>query len=428
MKKPKLTCAQLDERLTPASARLDGGGERKFLRRAVARAHQRGRSQARPAGARAVRGMASSGKDVPSCFARSGKLPLAGSRSALPRLGWKHSEPRAVFVVLALVVSGCETQECVELRALKATYEKAIAQTKARAALKKHTADRLAKFETGAKETMSKLGLDLPETKLKEVLDERAAKIPGATIERTTKQVAEPDDSGGAIHETLWKISFPAKSDSEAFAAVRALGLEPPLFAMVGIYKDPKGKWTLELMRASVVEVPMDIKPTEMPPLPKASDVKSELGFCGAGGLRDELAALEQEWLKSKVDAEELTVVMPKMATYEGLQRRAELLGATERENRMLFNAFFDAVEKAKLKFKATGVERAVVIYEIFGGASERQRLEKQLPEEVLRGMKQLESADKKVIRLSVVNRVADEQIKHRSSAMRPGVGLAPEK
>jgi hypothetical protein len=322
---------------------------------------------------------------------------------------------------------GCESEECTQLRELKKLNEARVAEVKARAKLKQIIVERMTQFEAGAKDAMAKLGLDLPETKLKEALDARVAKVPGATVERTTKPVGDADE-GGAITETVWRIRYAAKNDAEGFAIMRALAQEPPLFKVITLLKDPKGKWMLELMRASVPEVPMNIQPTQLEPLRSASEIKSGLGLCGAGDLRRELEKLEKEFAEVKAEAEELSVMMPKSATYEGLERRAQLLGELERENRRLFEAFFAAVDTAKVRFRGTGIEREVVIYEIYGGQSERQRLEKSLPEDVLRGMKELDSAEKNVIRLSVVNRVADQQIKRHSGAMRPGVGLAPEK
>ncbi len=336
-----------------------------------------------------------------------------------------------LILFLPLVLSCGDNQECKQLREIKANYERAIASAKGRIALKAQSEKRMNEREAAAKKTKAELGLDLPESKLKEELDARVAKVPGATIERTTRQVSDVGETGGesGISETLWRIQFSENSDQKAFEQLRLLAVAPPLFKLVTFLKDEKGRWLLELMRASVVEVPVDVDPTPLPPPKDTSGIESQLGFCGAGALRDQIAKLDQQWLSLKPEAEALSVVMPKVATYESLQRRAQLLGEVERENRRLMFEYVDAVEKQHLRFRAIGVERAVVIYELYGGQKDKAKLERGLPEDVLKGMLELESAHKNVIRLSVVNRVSDEQIKRNGGGtFQQGVGLAPEK
>jgi hypothetical protein len=332
-----------------------------------------------------------------------------------------------ILLVAAGSIACGETDECKQLRELQAQWANAGSSVKARIALKAQTEARLQRTEKTAKDAMAKIGLDLPETKLKEELDARLAKIPGATIERTTRPIPDIGGEGGAVHETLWRIEFDAKSDDQAFEYMRAMTQEPPLFLVATMLHSDRGKWVLELLRASVPEVPMNIQPTPLPKPKSASTIPEEFGFCGAGAIRKELMEKEAEFDKGKADAEQLSVMLPKVATYEGLERRVTLLGEEERESRRLIDAFISAVKKAGVRYRAAGVENRVVIYEFHGGPKEKAKLEKALPEDVLKTMKELESSSKGVVRLSVVNRVTDEQLK-RSSSFKPGVGLAPEK
>lgn len=336
----------------------------------------------------------------------------------------------AIPWLLALALLGCnETEECKALEKMKARYETALSRQKARETLTGSTRKRLERHKKRAEETKKKLGLDLPETKLKEELDARVAKIEGATIQRTTRKVADAGAPGvqSAAQETLWKIEFPAKNDKEAFERARMLYAMPPLFKVVTLLDKKDGTFLLELLRASVVEVPMNVAPTPLPDPPDPADVPEEFGFCGAGQLREEITEMRRTLLEGKEAAEELTVLLPKVATYEGLQHRAEMLGKVEMENRRVIEAFMEAVMKANIRFKGVGSERDVVVVEFFGGQQARSRLEKHMPPDLLKGMKELDSAKKNVTRLSMVNRVANQQIKH-GGAMRPGVGLAPEK
>lgn len=334
----------------------------------------------------------------------------------------------ALLVPTLLLACG-KTEECKSLEKMKAGYETALSRQKARAALTGQTEKRLERNKARAEETKKELGLDLPETKLKETLEARVGKIAGAKLERTTRKVADAGAPGmdSGAHETLWKIEFPAKNEKEAFERAKALYASPPLFKVVTLLDKKNGTFLLELLRAAVIEVPMNVAPTPLPDPPDPAKIPEEFGFCGAGGLREDIGKMREELLAGKKQAEELSVLLPKVATYEGLQHRAEMLGKVEMENRRVIEAFMDAVMKANLKFKGVGSEREVVVVEFYGAREARSRLERHLPEDLLRGMKELDSAQKNVTRLSVVNRVADQQIK-RGGAMRPGVGLAPEK
>jgi hypothetical protein len=333
------------------------------------------------------------------------------------------------ILLIALACLGCgETEECAKLRALLAEHERVRASMKARVALEDQTQKRLDRVEAKAKETMSSLGLDLPESKLAEELDARVRMIPGATIERTTRMVA--DSMGSAqegASETLWRIHYSAKSTDEALALAERLWVAPPVFRVATVIDEGKGKWLIELFRASVIEVPMNVAPTPIPmPAGLLEAIPSELGFCGAGDLRAQITGIQTELAALKEKAEALSVLLPKVATYEGLERRAALLGEEQAENRRLLGAYAGAVKASKVRFKAMGVERAVVVYELYGRDADRAKLEKHLPKDVVEGIKPLESATKGVLRLSVTNRVVDQQLKRAGGAMRPGVGLAP--
>src|SRR5688572_21650062 len=104
--------------------------------------------------------------------------------------------------VALLFALGCsETKECQDLRAIAKTREAVLHDTKSRAEKSDILGKRALAAEGNAKKLMKALGFDEPESRLKELLDERVQKIPGAKIERGTITTPSKDPTAVPISE-----------------------------------------------------------------------------------------------------------------------------------------------------------------------------------------------------------------------------------
>ena len=341
-------------------------------------------------------------------------------------------------ICIALALTACkETEECRKLTVLHGHYKSAVITFKGRAKMRKHMERSLQELEEKTKQTLVKAGLNLSEKELKAELDKRVAKVKGASIERTTKQLAPampgapPGQGGGAVYETVWRIQFKEKKFNKALEQIEMLMATPPLFKISTIIQEPKsGRWVLELARAAIDEVPMNLPPTPFERPPKASVVKEEFGFCGAKELRAKIAELDKEIDALEEDSTALSTLLPKRATIEGRRRRTDYLVELETEGRRIIQEMLSAVRTSGLKLKAVGVEQEVVLLEVYAGPKDKGKLEKHLAQDILRSVKYLDSPDDNVLKVTVPNRVANERKEHQShgNGMVPGVRLAPKK
>jgi hypothetical protein len=316
-----------------------------------------------------------------------------------------------MFAACALIGCG-ETEECKKLDAFVAEGERVVAGMKARHALRDKIADRAHRFESQTKAKMAELGIDQGEEQLKAALEARAKTIPGATFERSTRVVPSEDPGATGDTETLFVLSFVQKDAAKAIASARALMASPPLFRLVTVVKEDKGdRWRVELARTDVDELPIKFEPQKVPKRPSIDDIPSQIGFCGAADKRKRIAEIDVEIEKLAPVSEEVTVLLPSSASWEGLGRRVDLAREVETESRRIIQLVLDGVLKSKVSLKAIGAEQEVVLVELHGTTKERAKLQKVLPEEIVQAMVLPEAEiTPNIARFSIPNRVAKER------------------
>lgn len=309
---------------------------------------------------------------------------------------------------LALVgLVGCtETEECRKLTTLKGQYEEALVRMKARAGLRERALERAEFAEKKAKETLERLGLDKSETELDAILRERAEAL-GARIERGTRDVPV-GDAGVTEKQTIWSFELSAKDTASAVDQSRRLAGSPPLFRYIALLsKDDQ--WRFQLGRADVEQLDIEkIEPTPPPKRPQASDIPSEMGFCGASALRAEISALDAEIEALQKVASETTVAMPRAASWEGIRRRTVQIQAEEGEAREILDELLTAAVRARVPVKASGVEGAVVILELLGGPKQKVAFQEALPPKRLEALKPAPTSRPGVIRYMTLIPAAD--------------------
>jgi len=319
----------------------------------------------------------------------------------------KRLGPTLCLAAIA-ALAGCEeTDECRDLVKLKAQYEEAAVRMRARAGMRDRAVERAEVAEQEANKLLERLGLDKSETELDAVLRDRAEAL-GVKIERGTREIPIGTGEGASEKQTIWNFVLTAKDTAAAVDQSRQLAGSPPLFRYVALLSDEKS-WRFRLGRSEVDKLDIDkIKPTPPPELRKASDIPSELGFCGASKVRGEIAALEAEIESLSEAAAQTTVAMPKGASWEGVRRRALQIQAEEAEARVILDDQLSAAVRARVPVKAAGVEGAVVILELFGGAKEKKAFQKELTEKALQALKPADTDRPNLIRYMTMIPAAD--------------------
>jgi hypothetical protein len=304
-----------------------------------------------------------------------------------------------------------ETDECKKLKKVKQAAEKALVAAKGRAKLADRTGQTLERIKTATEKKLDEHGLDLPEEELQEELEARVADIEGAELERTVRPVAPDPHAQSPVPETetMFRVTFPARGLEAAWAKARTLFATPPLTRVLGFFppKEPGEGWRLELGRVDIQRLPMDIEPRPLPRRPSAEDVESELGFCGASELREEIAELEAKIAKYQDKAGQTTMNLPLSASWTGLARRADLAIETEKEGRRIADALVEAVLEARQRLVGLGLEKEAVLLEIRGGQKNLSKVQAQLSEGLLESMQDIEGERDGVARMAVGNRVA---------------------
>lgn len=338
-----------------------------------------------------------------------------------------------IWAVLPLLYA-CDqqTEECQKLTVLHGHYQSAVATFKGRAQLRPKLEKSIEELKVKTEKELGALWLNKPETALKTELDKRVAAVKGATMERTTKQVGSGvPGAAGVAHETMWRIKFREKNFEKAVKKLEGLSVSPPLFKLSTILQDRKtGDWILELVRASIDDVPMNLPPQKFPRPPKATVVPEEFGFCGAKELRAKIAKLDAELDKLEENSTALSTMLPMRATIEGRRRRGAYTAQLEQEGRNIISSLIETVRKSKFKMKALGVEQEVVILELLATKKDKGRLEKFIDPELLPSVKYIDSPTKGVLKVTIPNRVAAKHKDERGpggSTMVPGVRLAPK-
>lgn len=334
------------------------------------------------------------------------------------------------YIVLGLSASlalGCEqTQECEQLEKLVGEYEKATATMRARAGLHAQAQERLGVVKGEAEALLEKLGLDKTEEEMTAVLVDRAEAL-GARVEKGSREIpiGVGTGDGATERQTIWNFVLDAKDTADAIEQSRKLAGAPPLFRYVALLGGEDG-WRFRLGKTAVEKVDLSkIGAAPAPELRSPDSIDSELGFCGASGLRSKIEALSEEMKALEEKAAETTVAMPKAASWEGLRRRVLQTQAEEGEARAFLDELLTAAVRANVPVKAAGVESAVVILELRGGPKERKRFLSKLSPKMLEALRPADTERPGLIRYMRMIPAAD--VRRRRGPpdvhMQPGAG-----
>lgn len=327
-----------------------------------------------------------------------------------------------------VLVAGCgKTEECKKLERVKRAAQSALAAAKGRAQLAERTGEHLARLKAAVEKKLDDNGLDLDEGALIEALEERVESVAGATLERTTRpaEVTPGSLSRQGATETVFRFTFEAKGLEAAWSKAQVLMSNPPLTRLLSLIapKKPGEPWRLDLGRVDIQRLPMKIEPRPVPPRPKASEVPSELGFCGASQLREEIAALEEEIAKYAEQAEQTTVNLPLTASWTGLSRRADLAIDSEAEGRRLAEGLVEAVLESGQRFLGLASEPEAVLLEVVGDEKAAKAVQSELPEPMLQAMQELPPSREGVARIAIGNRVSAAGRRPEKGGGHPGPG-----
>lgn len=319
--------------------------------------------------------------------------------------------PRLCLALSLLSSAACQpTEECTKLQTLKGRYEVVANQMRARAGLREQALERARISEERAQALLTKLGLDKTETELDAILKQRAQTL-GVSVERGTREVALGESEGATEKQTLWSFELSAKDAAAAVDQARTLAGSPPLFRYVALLGDGK-TWRFRMAATQIDQMNLDdLKPVPPPTRQDPADIESNFGFCGASGLRADIAKLEAEIVSLEPKAAETTIAMPKSASWAGLNQRVLAVQAEEAEARLVLDTLMSAAVKGRVEIKAAGVEGAVVILELRGGPAERQRFQSQLSEKFLEALRPGDGQRPGVIRYMMANRAARRKL-----------------
>lgn len=314
----------------------------------------------------------------------------------------------ACLFSLGLLAACSETDECKKLNDLRGQHDRLLTETRSKAALHDRLKSRAEVAEVKANKTLEALGLDLDESKITDRLTVRVAAIPTATISVGYTPLA-PTEGGMPTRERLWEVSFEAKNVEEAFERLAKVVEVPPLVRVASFIKDKgKRRWRAQLLIQPVERIPVQPKPVLVPTLDDPGTIPPQLGFCGAGKIRRAIGEIRDQLTELRPKAERTTVLLPMVATFDGLGRRAEMAEKIETESRRLMQIMAVRAETAKVEIKAVGFETPLVVLEVWGKQPELARLEKQLAPMASR-LKKLDPAPPGVIRLGLPNPVAEK-------------------
>jgi hypothetical protein len=318
----------------------------------------------------------------------------------------------ALFAIGSVLLFACgETEECKQLKEIEKQNKDILVNARSRARSLERVEKHAQEIEASAKKLLAELGLDQPESKLQTALEERAHKIPGATIEKGARPPEEEGLGKGppGTSETYWSVHFKEKDATRALKAFDELSEGPPLFRLGSIRHDPKDMWSVEIVRAVAEQIPIHPKAAELPRPKDLSTIPSELGACGAGKLRAEIAKQSAEIESFRAQAEQMSVAIQSGTSYDGLRARTELLRDSEAENRRLARILEDAVVKEHLSIRSLGVNGVLVALEVQGGKKELVKIEKVLvAQKVADIMKLPQSQPMNAVRVMLPNQIGE--------------------
>ncbi|MBK8010481.1 MAG: hypothetical protein IPK13_03980 [Deltaproteobacteria bacterium] len=307
------------------------------------------------------------------------------------------------------VLGACkDTEECVALREIALQHHRALLTARARARVHDRLIGEVDNAKSAALDEKRSLGLDLEEAKLGTILTARVAamKTATATITRAVAAIDVPGETGKTENVTEWRLSFDAKTQAQAIKSAAQLMEPPPLFRFSTLLHDKeRNRWTLELLRLTVDEVHVQPTPQALPTGDDPSTVPSQFGFCGASELRAEIAKAREETASLETKALKSTVLLPMIATWVGLMRRAEFADAVERESRKHFDVLAAAAMAADVPIKALGNEDGLAVLEVWGDKEARRRVAAKIPSEFSEALRQPDVSTPGVVRFTLSNR-----------------------
>jgi len=283
-----------------------------------------------------------------------------------------------IILSLALLTACGQTDECRRLAELQKAWDKTRVTAEERAANLPRVKERAAKLEDASRKLMDDTWLEADDQRVHAELLKRVSAIPTGTVAKSQAMLGSTDE-GDSITTTEFMITFEEKDLAKAWDKVVAIGQVPPLLTLSAVIKAEKGAaWGVRMQRFVQGNFRSPFKPGRVP-LDKPDDpstVPTQMGFCGAGDLRQKIVAIQSKIGSVEADADQATILMASGPTAEGVRRRAEKALKTERESREIMTRVIDGIAKQKLPFKAIGFEDPAIVVELWGGPKELKALE----------------------------------------------------
>lgn len=270
--------------------------------------------------------------------------------------------------LLTAALLGCgDNEECKKLTVLSDSYDKVAASVTARGMTLSKLEARAKDAENQAEKFIETAGLEMKVPEVTAELSKRLQGVAGATVTAGMASLGVTED-GAPIETQEWIVKLKEPQLDKAWKIIEAVSTVPPVLDLTTIIKE-RGKpdWRLSMQALRMDRVPVKPKPYPTPKLEDPATIPSQFGFCGASELRAHIADQQAVIEKGKAAAERVTVLLPTIATFSGLKRRAQAVVNQQRFARGVMAEAYQAVMKAKLDFKAVGHEPPAVVVEIWG-------------------------------------------------------------
>jgi hypothetical protein len=287
----------------------------------------------------------------------------------------------AIFGILFALAPACATDECTQLAEELKARQTILVQAKRQAGAYDVARKRALAAEGNANKLSRALGFDLTEEQQEKLLLERVKKIPTATITREVVPMPPEPEQPEPEMATQWRVRFEAKDTKAALDYLAKLLESPPLFRFNKLIREDKStkRWHVEIRRPTVLQIPINPKSQPLAAGRKLTDISSQIGLCGAASTRNEIAKINEEIKALSIQAEELTIELPKAASYEGLRRRMEKVRDQESAARDSIGVFEQSLIATKAQLKGIASEGDVSVLEIWGTRDDRSKLEHDL-------------------------------------------------
>jgi hypothetical protein len=336
--------------------------------------------------------------------------------------------------LLLLLASGCgRTEECKQLEKLSKSYEKVWLAVQGQSGKAAGLEKRASEAEQAAKKLLADLAIDDTDDQAMAKLEARAAEIKGAKATKHLTEIPSPaaaatGPQAGGSQNMAFEVVFPEKDPATAWAHAVALMSGPPLFSFETLLgPDPKAKkdagWRLQLRRPRIGRVEINPQPQPTPTLDDPDQIASQLGNCGAGAFRKQIATMKADLVRLAPTAARTTVLLPTLASWEGLKNRTLAADLAEKESRRLAALLVDKALAKKLHIRAVGYQEPLAVLEVEGGAKERAALELAFKGEK-DALKPVPGGSKDVVRVALANdraRNIQGESQARAPAAAPG-------